>query len=126
MLTSLPEFKSASCIKVNPDTPQKMVRHAVLSAGKRLICPQPRLRTGFFSQLTTNDFPSDNTMAACTSAGVAKFGKPLSLDTKIKVDMILVGEFNRHNFCLRTLNMYGTVIAALYIHAISPCKHRAE
>jgi len=37
--------------RVNPDTPQKMVRHQVLTTGKTLLTPQPRLRTGFFSTI---------------------------------------------------------------------------
>ena len=50
-LCSLPEFKSAKVVKVNPDTPQKEVRFGVLTSGKKLMAPQPRLRTGFFSTL---------------------------------------------------------------------------
>merc|ERR1719229_288626 len=47
----LPEFQRARWVKVNPDSPQKEVRLAVLRAGKMLMVPQPRLRTGFFSVL---------------------------------------------------------------------------
>ncbi|KAK6938256.1 hypothetical protein RJ641_031764 [Dillenia turbinata] len=39
----------AHCIKVNPDSPQKQARFLTLSEGKKLLTPQPRLRTGFFS-----------------------------------------------------------------------------
>lgn len=69
------------------------VRFEVLSAGKTLLTPQPRLRTGFFSTLTTASFPPNAIMEACTSAGVAKFGTPLGLCdvTDLKVDMIVVG-----------------------------------
>lgn len=90
-LADLPEFAAASCIKVNPDTPQKMVRYLVLDRSKALVTPQPRLRTGFFSRLTRGSFPPEDMMNACTSAGVAKFGEALSLDTPIKVDLIVVG-----------------------------------
>lgn len=91
LLATLPEFQAARTVKVNPDTPQKAVRRAVLAAGKTLISPQPRLRTGFFSSLTLESFPSEALDEACTSAGVAKYGKPLSLDSKLKVDLIVVG-----------------------------------
>jgi 5-formyltetrahydrofolate cyclo-ligase len=69
------------------------VRFEVLSAGKTLLTPQPRLRTGFFSTLTLSSFPSNAIMEACTSAGVAKYGDPLSLSDSegLKVDMIVVG-----------------------------------
>jgi len=45
-LVALPEFQAAKLVKVNPDTPQKPVRAAVLSSGRQLLTPQPRLRTG--------------------------------------------------------------------------------
>ncbi|KAG2443221.1 hypothetical protein HYH02_009295 [Chlamydomonas schloesseri] len=90
-LSDLPEFVNAQCIKVNPDTPQKMVRNLVLTRNKTLLTPQPRLRTGFFSRLTSASFPPQDLNEACTSAGVAKYGEPLSLDTPVKVDLIVVG-----------------------------------
>lgn len=34
-------------------------------------CPQPRLRTGFFSRLTSASFPPKDLNEACTSAGGA-------------------------------------------------------
>ena len=40
------QFKSARMVKVNPDTPQRPVRHQVLSQGKVLLTPQP-LPDGF-------------------------------------------------------------------------------
>eukprot|EP00667_Euglena_gracilis_P013360 EG_transcript_13775 len=95
-LASLTEFQQAKVVKVNPDTPQKQVRFAVLSAGKTLLTPQPRLRTGFFSSVERSALPgSANSMAtlneACTSAGVAKYGRPISLDDRWRVDLIVVG-----------------------------------
>ncbi|PSC72008.1 5-formyltetrahydrofolate cyclo-ligase [Micractinium conductrix] len=90
-LAALPEFAAAAVVKVNPDTPQKAVRHAVLRSGKTLLTPQPRLRTGFFSTLHADAIPPDALMEACTSAGVVKYGKPLGLDDRVTVDMIVVG-----------------------------------
>ncbi|KAK9160055.1 hypothetical protein Syun_006396 [Stephania yunnanensis] len=49
-----------------------------MESGKKLLTPQPRLRTGFFSVLEL-------------SVGVAKHGKPIGLDEKIKVDLIVIG-----------------------------------
>lgn len=58
----------------------------MLVGGKTLITPQPRLRTGFFSRLHRNDLPGQDTLQeACTSAGAAKYGTPLALDTPLKV-----------------------------------------
>jgi len=96
-LVALPAFQSASTVKVNPDTPQKQVRFHVLSGGKVLLTPQPRLRTGFFSSLQRSALPggSINPMAvlneACTSAGVEKYGRPVSLDAVLTVNLIVIG-----------------------------------
>ncbi|CAK9111663.1 unnamed protein product [Durusdinium trenchii] len=50
-VAALPEFQSAKWVKVNPDRPQSEVRATVLRSGKMLLVPQPRLRTGFFSDM---------------------------------------------------------------------------
>lgn len=71
-LAGLPELQKAGCVKVNPDTPQKAVRHRVLADGKTLLTPQPRLRTGFFSTLRADALPPQVTIADVTvSKGVA-------------------------------------------------------
>uniref|UniRef100_A0A7S4QSN3 Methenyltetrahydrofolate synthase domain-containing protein n=1 Tax=Ditylum brightwellii TaxID=49249 RepID=A0A7S4QSN3_9STRA len=91
-LATLPEFQTAKCVKVNPDTPQRPVRHLVLSTGKTLLTPQPRLRTGFFSILSTDTVPADVPIQACTnSKGVAKYGTPIGLNEEYTVDLVVVG-----------------------------------
>lgn len=90
-LGELEVFRLANCVKVNPDSPQKQVRFLTLSGGKKLLTPQPRLRTGFFSVLESSMLTPATIKEACTSVGVAKFGKPISLDAKIKVDLIVIG-----------------------------------
>ncbi|XP_068658515.1 5-formyltetrahydrofolate cyclo-ligase-like protein COG0212 [Aristolochia californica] len=90
-LGELEAFRAAACVKVNPDSPQKQVRFLTLSGGKKLLTPQPRLRTGFFSVLDPQNLPSGGINQACTSAGAANFGKPIGLDEKIKVDLIVIG-----------------------------------
>lgn len=59
--------------------------------GKKLLTPQPRLRTGFFSVLDSRMLPPGRINEGCTSVGVAKYGKPIDLDVKIKVDLIVIG-----------------------------------
>ncbi|CAM6045766.1 unnamed protein product [Sphagnum compactum] len=88
-LASLLEFEAAQTVKVNPDTPQKQVRFLTLTAGKKLLTPQPRLRTGFFSSLEAVSL--QNIQDGCTSSGVAKYGTPVGLDDKIKVDLVVIG-----------------------------------
>lgn len=93
-LATLPEFKSAKMVKVNPDTPQRQVRHLVLENGKTLLTPQPRLRTGFFSTLKhgTETIPSDVPIEGLTSSkGAAKHGTPITLYESYTVDMVVVG-----------------------------------
>ncbi len=91
-LADLPEFLQAKCIKVNPDTPQRPVRHAVLSQGKTLLTPQPRLRTGFFSTIRMDTLPSLVELDECTnSKGVAKWGTPVTLNDRYTVDLVVVG-----------------------------------
>jgi 5-formyltetrahydrofolate cyclo-ligase len=93
-LATLPEFRDANIVKVNPDTPQRRVRHHVLEGGKTLLTPQPRLRTGFFSTLKRgsdgipHDMPVD---ALTTSKGAAEHGTPVSLYEKYNVDLVVVG-----------------------------------
>nr|DAD40094.1 TPA_asm: hypothetical protein HUJ06_014417 [Nelumbo nucifera] len=90
-LGGLEVFRVANCVKVNPDSPQKQVRFLTLSGGKKLLTPQPRLRTGFFSVLEAQKLSPNTINEACTSVGVAKYGKPIGLDEKIKVDLIVIG-----------------------------------
>ncbi|KAK7364524.1 hypothetical protein VNO80_13255 [Phaseolus coccineus] len=90
-MRELDVFQVAQCVKVNPDSPQKQVRFLTLSDGKKLLTPQPRLRTGFFSVLESSILTLDTMKEACTSVGVAKHGRPIGLDEKIKVDLIVIG-----------------------------------
>lgn len=67
-LSTLPEFTQANLIKVNPDTPQRQVRHFVLEQDKTLLTPQPRLRTGFFQTLRREDVLPDVPVEALTTS----------------------------------------------------------
>jgi 5-formyltetrahydrofolate cyclo-ligase len=90
-LATLPEFQSARIVKVNPDTPQRPVRHLVLEQGKTLLTPQPRLRTGFFSTVKMDQLPSLVKVEECTvSKGVVKWGTSVTLKDKYTVDLVVV------------------------------------
>lgn len=56
-----------------------------------LLTPQPRLRTGFFSVLVPHLLPDGSVLEACSSVGAAKYGKPIDLDEKIIVDLLVIG-----------------------------------
>ncbi|KAM1890726.1 hypothetical protein ACFX14_034078 [Malus domestica] len=90
-LGGLEAFRVGDCVKVNPDSPQKQVRFLTLSGEKKLLTPQPRLRTGFFSVLEPYLLSPSTIKEACTSVGAAKYGRPIGLDEKIKVDLIVIG-----------------------------------
>lgn len=90
-LSELEVFGAAKCVKVNPDSPQKQVRFLTLNGGKKLLTPQPRLRTGFFSILESSMLSPSTINEACTSVGVAKYGRPIGLEENIKVDLIVIG-----------------------------------
>jgi 5-formyltetrahydrofolate cyclo-ligase len=71
---------------------RRSVRHKILEQGKTLLTPQPRLRTGFFSTIRMSDLPSLVTIEECTnSKGVVKWGKPVTLNEKYTVDLVVVG-----------------------------------
>ncbi|EOA35373.1 hypothetical protein CARUB_v10020565mg [Capsella rubella] len=90
-LAELDAFCKAMVVKVNPDSPQKQIRFLTLSGDKKLLTPQPRLRTGFFSVLESDLLKPEMISEACTSVGVAKYGRAIGLDEKIKVDLIVIG-----------------------------------
>jgi hypothetical protein len=60
------------------------------SAAASLALCDRRRASGFFSVLDSGRFPPDALREACTSAGAAKFGRPLGLEeTKgLKVDLL--------------------------------------
>ncbi|KAE8646666.1 hypothetical protein Csa_004867 [Cucumis sativus] len=59
--------------------------------GKKLLTSLPRLRTRFFSIVESGMLTPATIRKSCPSLGVAKYGKPIGLDEKIKVDLIVIG-----------------------------------
>ncbi|RLN27540.1 60S ribosomal protein L3 [Panicum miliaceum] len=90
-LGRLEVFLNAQCVKVSPDSPQKQVWFLTLSGHKKLLTPQPRLTTEFFSVLDSQMIPTGCSPESCTPVGAAKYGRPIGLDEKIKVDLIVIG-----------------------------------
>jgi len=84
------EFKSARIVKVNPDSPQRKVRTAVLSSGKILIMPSPRLRKGFMV-LDPRKIPEGLFPGASTIRGAFKYGQFCSLRDLPKIDLVVAG-----------------------------------
>ncbi|XP_076362067.1 methenyltetrahydrofolate synthase domain-containing protein lost isoform X2 [Tachypleus tridentatus] len=89
---SLEEFQKARVIKVSPDKPQEEVRFLALEAHKTLLVPTPRLRFGLFNKITPPAGCNKKVLHICaTSEGVKQHSTPVSLDTKLKVDLVVIG-----------------------------------
>ncbi|XP_058384409.1 methenyltetrahydrofolate synthase domain-containing protein isoform X2 [Diceros bicornis minor] len=88
----LQAFKVARTIKVNPDAPQKNARFFVLDSKKTLLVPTPRLRTGLFNKITPPPGATKDILRKCaTSQGVRNFSTPVGLDSRVQVDLVVVG-----------------------------------
>jgi len=84
------EFKRAKVVKVNPDSPQRKIRHLTLLSGKLLVMPAPKLRSGFLI-LDPNKIPKRAYREASSIRGAFKYGKPCGISEMPKVDLIIVG-----------------------------------
>jgi len=89
-LVNLQEFKNAHTVKVNPDSPQIPVREEVLSQGKLLIMPSPRLEREFLVVDPTT-VPKGVFRRAATIRGVFKFGRSIDIDDLPRVDLVVCG-----------------------------------
>lgn len=84
------EFLRAEVVKVNPDSPQLEVRRGVLEAGKILVMPSPRLRSGFFL-LDPARIPERLKGRAATIRGSFQHGSKTRLEDLPAVDLIVCG-----------------------------------
>ncbi|XP_071545223.1 methenyltetrahydrofolate synthase domain-containing protein [Panulirus ornatus] len=88
----LPYFSAAQTIKVNPDKPQEEVRFRTLEAGKVLLVPTPRLRSGLFNRMDGYASESKEKLRIMAQTeGMKKFSKPVGLEMNINVDLIVIG-----------------------------------
>ncbi|XP_027475239.2 methenyltetrahydrofolate synthase domain-containing protein isoform X5 [Zalophus californianus] len=88
----LQAFKMARTIKVNPDAPQTNARFFVLDSKKTLLVPTPRLRTGLFNKITPPPGATKDILRKCaTSQGVRNYSTPVGLDSRVLVDLVVVG-----------------------------------
>uniref|UniRef100_A0A5F9CEV5 Methenyltetrahydrofolate synthase domain-containing protein n=1 Tax=Oryctolagus cuniculus TaxID=9986 RepID=A0A5F9CEV5_RABIT len=92
LLPRLQAFRTARTVKVNPDAPQRSARFLVLDSKKTLLVPTPRLRTGLFNKITPPPGASKADLRRCaTSQGVRSHSVPVGLDSKVLVDLVVVG-----------------------------------
>lgn len=89
-LAELAEFKTANVIKINPDKPQEVVRSLALEAHKEILVPIPRLRSGLFVHVAPMaDMNKSSQRALSKIDNLINIGKPLGVDSKIKVRNII-------------------------------------
>lgn len=94
-IISLPEWRSARTVKVNPDSPQRWVRLAALREGKTLVMPTPRLRNGFLL-LDPASIPESMYREASTIRGAFRLGESMPgirdlMERLDKIDFIVEG-----------------------------------
>lgn len=89
-LASLDEFKRARVVKVNPDSPQKMIRYLTLSAGKILLMPTPKLKSSFLI-LDPKRIPRHAYSEAASIHGAFKYGRQCSVWNLPYVDLVVAG-----------------------------------
>ncbi|XP_068941709.1 methenyltetrahydrofolate synthase domain-containing protein isoform X2 [Petaurus breviceps papuanus] len=79
-------------VKVDPDKPLEGVRLIVLQGRKTLLVPTPRLRTGLFNRIVPPPGATKEILRKCaTSQGVKNYSVPIGLDSRVLVDLIVVG-----------------------------------
>ncbi|XP_060774247.1 methenyltetrahydrofolate synthase domain-containing protein-like [Neoarius graeffei] len=85
-------FTKCREVKVDPDKPLEGVRLAALQAGKTLLVLTPRLQTGLFNKIIPPPGASKEDLRVCsTSQGVKEFIVPVDLDSRVHVDLVVVG-----------------------------------
>ncbi|XP_055029384.2 methenyltetrahydrofolate synthase domain-containing protein isoform X2 [Misgurnus anguillicaudatus] len=91
-LIDLGKFRSSRVVKVNPDRPQEQARFIALHAGKKLLVPTPRLKTGLFNKIVPPKGATNQELRVCsTSQGVKEFSVPIGLNDNVHVDLVVVG-----------------------------------
>jgi 5-formyltetrahydrofolate cyclo-ligase len=84
-------WRNAKVIKVNPDSPQRSIRHKALEEGKIIYMAVPRLRTDKpFIELNPAKLKC-SAYVASSIKGAAKFGQLVELKKVQKIDLIVCG-----------------------------------
>jgi 5-formyltetrahydrofolate cyclo-ligase len=89
-LAGTPEWQAARVVKVNPDAPQRGVRHRALRQGKLLLMPTPRLREGFLL-LDPARLGPKRLFAASSIKGAVALGQRVGLDELPAIDLLVFG-----------------------------------
>ncbi|XP_008048504.1 methenyltetrahydrofolate synthase domain-containing protein isoform X1 [Carlito syrichta] len=91
-IKDLEVFARTQEVKVDPDKPLEGVRLLALQSKKTLLVPTPRLRTGLFNKITPPPGATKDILRKCaTSQGVRSYSVPVGLDSRVLVDLVVVG-----------------------------------
>ncbi|XP_007937405.1 methenyltetrahydrofolate synthase domain-containing protein [Orycteropus afer afer] len=91
-IQQLEAFAKTREVKVDPDKPLEGVRLLALQSHKTLLVPTPRLRTGLFNKITPPPGATRDILRKCaTSQGVRNYSVPVGLDSRVLVDLVVVG-----------------------------------
>ncbi|XP_054444905.1 methenyltetrahydrofolate synthase domain-containing protein isoform X1 [Pteronotus mesoamericanus] len=91
-IKDLEVFARTQEVKVDPDKPLEGVRLLALQSKKTLLVPTPRLRTGLFNRITPPPGATKDVLRKCaTSQGVKNYSVPVGLDSRVLVDLVVVG-----------------------------------
>ncbi|MED5579396.1 MAG: 5-formyltetrahydrofolate cyclo-ligase [Nitrospinota bacterium] len=89
-LLEISPWKEAKFIKINPDSPQRLVRELCLKMGKILIVPTPRLKGGF-QKINPLRIPKNKFKEAATVSKGNFWSEEISLKKIPSVDAIVTG-----------------------------------
>jgi 5-formyltetrahydrofolate cyclo-ligase len=89
-LLEIEPWKSASAIKVNPDSPQRPLRAEALRRGITVFVPTPRLR-GDFKKLDPNRIPPDRMQEAAGLSRGDRWSEEVALADMPRLDAIVCG-----------------------------------
>jgi 5-formyltetrahydrofolate cyclo-ligase len=91
LLAEKPYWQRAKVLKVNPDSPQRAIRHKALAEGKVVYMAVPRLRDEKpFIELDPAKLTCSPYVASSIK-GAAKYGRLVGLDEVRKIDLIVCG-----------------------------------
>lgn len=90
-LAETPYWKKAEVLKINPDSPQRAIRHKALAQGKVIYMAVPRLRSDKpFIELDPNNLKCSPYVASSIK-GAGQHGRPVTLEEVSKIDVIVCG-----------------------------------
>lgn len=85
-----PSWRDATCIKVNPDSPQAHVREEALARGIRVYVPTPKLAGGF-NLLDPERIPADKHREAARLKTMPAWARSVALREMPQLDAIVTG-----------------------------------